>query len=396
MNRIRALRYLLWLVPSALASWVLLLVFMVGGMSVVVAGLGLVVVPWLVVGVRRWTDLHRRLAGSVLGVPIPARRQPRRGGPRQVVADDGTWRDLGWLVVQVPVGLVLGAVGLFLAATPVLTVFYMLSWWLRPGDDIRHLVAAAPIGDWGIGLGVSLVGYLLAAPLARLHASFTRAMLGRSPVEQLADRVDELTETRAGAVDAHGAELRRIERDLHDGTQARLVAIAMRAGIARQALADDPATAAELLRDVQDDAEAAMGELRTLIRTIYPPILTDRGLAGAMHALAAQSAVPTGVRLDDLGEVPAAVQAAAYFVVAEALTKVAKHSGASVANVTVSRSADRMYVTVTDDGDGGVVEDGGTGIVGVRRRVAALDGAVLVDSPMGGPTSITVELPCGS
>jgi signal transduction histidine kinase len=393
MNRFGALRYLLWLVPSAMASCLLVLVLVLAGMSVIVAGLGLVLVPLLVVGTRRWTDLHRRLAGPVLGVRIPPRGRPPRGGLRQVLADRTTWRDLGWLVVQVPVGLVLGTLGLFFAGTPVLTVGSMAFWWLRPADDLKHAFAGVPLLDWGIAIGITVAGYFLVVPLARLHASLTRGLLGRS----LADRVDELTETRAGAVDAHGAELRRIERDLHDGTQARLVAIAMRAGIARQALADDPVTAAALLRDVEDGAEAAMGELRTLIRSLYPPILADRGLAGALHALSAQSAVPTGVQLDDLGEVPAAVQAAAYFVVAEALTNVAKHSGASVANVAVSRSADRMYVTVTDDGRGGAAEDGGgTGIAGVRRRVAALDGAVLVDSPVGGPTSITVELPCGS
>jgi signal transduction histidine kinase len=204
--------------------------------------------------------------------------------------------------------------------------------------------------------------------------------------------VETLTETRAGAMNAHGAELRRIERDLHDGTQARLVAIAMRLGAVRESLDGDPETVARLLREAHEGTEEAMAELREVIRTIYPPILADRGLAGALAALGTRSA-----RLDigDLGTVPAAVEAVAYFTIAEALTNAAKHSQATRTTACVARVGDRLSIEVTDDGTGGADETLGTGIAGIRHRVLALDGTVRIHSPAGGPTTVTVSLLCG-
>ncbi|MEW9552402.1 sensor histidine kinase [Nonomuraea sp. NPDC050783] len=405
---VRDTAYLLCMLFTSLTSVLLLFLLAVAVGSTVVAGMGLVLAPLAVQVVRRWTDVHRALAGWVLGEQVPRRYRPLRGGigswMRQVVADRMTWRDLGWLAANAVVGLVAGAIGLFFAGTPPVTLFTMFFWWLAPVDDPLHMLMGTPVTSWsaalatGLGtLAVSVPSGVLVVPrAARLHAAMTRALIGRSTADELERRVEALTEARTGVIDAHGAELRRIERDLHDGTQARLVSIAMRLGMAKQALGDDPEVAARLIDDARIGAESAMGELRSILRTMYPPVLTDRGLGGAIHALAAQSGVPVQVDVEDLGLVSAPAEAATYFTIAEALTNAAKHSGASVARVTVHRTGDWLSTTVEDDGCGGVDETRGSGVVGIRRRIEALEGAVHIDSPHGGPTTIKVELPCGS
>lgn len=278
-------------------------------------------------------------------------------------------------------------------------------WWAFPADTrLRFLFTGVPLSGWGTALTLGTINFLVFAaltywmvpPLARLHARICVALLSPTAAERLAQRVDTLTETRSGAMNAHGAELRRIERDLHDGTQARLVAIAMRLGTVRESLDEVPETVARLLREAHEGTEEAMAELREVIRTIYPPILADRGLAGALAALGTQSAIAPRLEIGDLGTVPAAVEAVAYFTIAEALTNAAKHSRATRTTVRVARAGDRLSVEVTDDGIGGADETLGTGIAGIRHRVLALDGTVRVHSPMRRPTTITVSLPCGS
>jgi signal transduction histidine kinase len=210
----------------------------------------------------------------------------------------------------------------------------------------------------------------------------------------MAERIDVLTATRAGAVDQQAAELRRIERDLHDGAQARLVALAMDLGMARERLADDP-DAQHLVAGAHEQAKQAITELRDLARGIHPVVLTDRGLPAALATLAGASHIPVDLNVDT-GERPAAaVEAAAYFVVAEALTNANKHSGATRAVVRVVRDGPVLRVSVADDGAGGADRDG-TGLRGLRRRVEALDGVMAVASPPGGGTVVDVELPCGS
>ncbi|WP_244205775.1 sensor histidine kinase, partial [Streptomyces bobili] len=201
----------------------------------------------------------------------------------------------------------------------------------------------------------------------------------------------------ADAVAAHGAELRRIERDLHDGTQAHLVALSMRIGLARRAYQGDPEAARKLLSDAQDQAEDALLELRHVVRGIHPPILTDRGLVGAARALAASSGLRVAVQAEGLDggpRPPAAVEAAAYFVVAESLTNAAKYSGSGRAEVRLGRTRSGLGVQIRDEGRGGADESAGTGLLGMRRRVAALDGTMRVTSPVGGPTVVEVDLPC--
>jgi signal transduction histidine kinase len=212
---------------------------------------------------------------------------------------------------------------------------------------------------------------------------------------ELSERVETLTKTRRGALDVQSAELRRIERDLHDGAQARLVALSMQLGRAEQGLADKP-EAAELVRAARSEASAAIAELRDLARGIAPPVLADRGLPAAVEALGRRSPVPVTLEADLEQRPPAVIETAAYFVVAESLTNVAKHAPEAAATVRIGGGAESLRVEVSDDGPGGADAAAGTGLSGLRARVAALDGELRVSSPPGAGTTIEVELPCGS
>jgi signal transduction histidine kinase len=224
--------------------------------------------------------------------------------------------------------------------------------------------------------------------------ALARLLLG-SDAAELEERVEVLTETRAGAVDAAAAELQRIERDLHDGAQARLVALAMDLGMAEERFDRDPEGARELVEKARAEAKNALAELRDLARGMRPAMLAERGLDEAVRALAARASLATSVSVDAGGGVPPAVEAAAYFVVAEALTNASKHSGAARLSVRISREGDRLAVEVSDDGRGGA-SPAGSGLTGLRKRVEALDGTLRIASPPGGPTLLRAEIPCGS
>lgn len=401
----RACQYLLVGLPSAIATMLVIPLLLVSALASV-AGIGLVLFPRTVMGLRQWGEWHRRRAAALLDVPLVARRTalPKglRAQWRQLVDDREARRDIRWVPQQVLTGVPLGLVALLCVGGTLGTLVMLAFWPLLPDGQWQPLGVEAHGFATATGLGAvqcvaaAALTWWVTPPLARLHARVCVAALEPSAEEQLAERVDELTESRAGALDAHGSELRRIERDLHDGTQARLVAIAMRLGVAREELPDQSGPLAKLLQEAHEGAEEAMTELRDVIRTMYPPILADRGLEGALSAVAARSGVPAEVELGELGRLPAAVEAAAYFIVTESLTNVAKHSGATAARVRLTRDDGNLVIEITDDGIGGVDETLGSGIVGIRRRAAALDGTVLVSSPTGGPTAITAGLPCGS
>ncbi|MEJ8667842.1 histidine kinase [Streptomyces sp. MS1.AVA.1] len=351
-----------------------LLITAIGTVTVIGAWL----LPETVLLLRRITGAKRRLTAAWTGREIPEAYQvidgPLTERLRTAVRDPGTLTDLRWMAAY----YVYGAL----------------------------LVLALPL--WPVGLVVDGVGCGLLrrravvlpwiTRLADLEAGWSTSLLRPSPKALLAARVEQLTATRADAIAAHGAELRRIERDLHDGAQARLVALSMRIGLARRANDHDPGTARLLLDDAQEQAEQALTELRHVVRGIHPPILTDRGLVGAVRAPAAGAGVRVTVDMagleDDGPRAPAAVEAAAYFVVAEALTNVAKHSGSPTATVRIARMRRGLQVEVADRGHGGAAESSGSGLLGMRRRVAALDGTLRMSSPVGGPTVIEVELPC--
>jgi signal transduction histidine kinase len=230
--------------------------------------------------------------------------------------------------------------------------------------------------------------------LAALDVAVARALLGPTPA-YLARRVDELERSRARVVDAGEAERRRIERDLHDGTQQQLVSLGMTLGRAKARYAVEPGGIGELLDDAHQQAKDTVTDLRRMIRGLHPPVLTDRGLDAALSAIAVRCPVPVELTVDLDRRPPAAVEAIGYFVVAEALTNVAKHSAASAALVQVRREdLGPVWITVMDNGVGGAHPDHGTGLRGLADRVSAVDGQLSVDSPVGGPTVLTVELPC--
>jgi signal transduction histidine kinase len=248
----------------------------------------------------------------------------------------------------------------------------------------------------GVATGVALL--LGAPPLTRVVAAgdavVARWLLGPGRRAGMAARIGELETSRAGVVDAAETERRRIERDLHDGAQQRLVSLAMELGRARAKFGSDPEAAEAIVGQAHEQAKEALTELRNLVRGVHPPVLSDRGLDAALSGLAALSPVPVTVRVDLAERPPPAVEAIAYFVVAEALTNVAKHAKASRALVTVTRSGDLLNVAISDDGIGGA-SLAGRGLSGLAARAAGIDGRLLVTSPDGGPTVIEAVLPCG-
>ncbi|MEV7775554.1 histidine kinase [Kitasatospora sp. NPDC086791] len=246
--------------------------------------------------------------------------------------------------------------------------------------------------------GAAIVVGVLVAPFAvRAHAEVARRVLdqdGRATHAQLTRRVARLTETRADAVGNQAAELRRIERDLHDGAQARLVAIGMTLGTIEHLMDTDQTAARELLAEARQSSARALQELRDLVRGIHPPVLAERGLGDAVRALALDSALPTEVLVSLPDRPPAPVEAAVYFSVCELLANAAKHSGADQVWVDILYRAGSLRVTVTDDGVGVADPGRGTGLRGIEKRLGTFDGVLAIDSTSGGPTTITLELPC--
>jgi len=239
------------------------------------------------------------------------------------------------------------------------------------------------------GFPLTVAGLYGVALLAGAQAEFAGWLL--APARPRPE-VEELTRSRGRLVDAFEAERRRIERDLHDGTQQRLVSLAMNLGMARSALADGPAR--DVVAAAHDEAVAALTELREFVRGLHPAVLNDRGLDAAVSGVAARAPIPVRVTVDVAPRCSPTIEAIAYFTVSEALTNVAKHAAATRAAVVLSRAGDLLTITVTDDGRGGARVEAGGGLGGLAQRAGAVDGTMTVHSPAGGPTTLTVELPC--
>ncbi len=391
----------------AVLNFPLLCLWLVALALTPVAGVGMVALPFMTWLVRARTDLARRLAGGA-GVMIARPYAPRPvkalpGGWRRykwILTDPATWRDLAWLVPGAVVGIVLGVVGLALPAYG-LEGITLLPLWLYLGVDWYGYGLFWPIESFSQGLlslpqGVVFLALgLVAAPWLRwTDARFAKLFLAPTRAAELRLRVAHLTESRADTVDAQAAELRRIERDLHDGAQARLVSLGMTIGLAEELLDNDPAAARKLLAEARESSGSALLELRDLVRGIHPPVLAERGLDGAVRALVLSLPVPISVEIDLPGRPDTPVESAAYFVLAEALTNVVRHSGAHTAAVTIQHADDRLLMVVLDDGNGGADPGAGSGLRGMERRLAAFDGTMTLSSPPGGPTVVTVELPC--
>jgi len=221
-----------------------------------------------------------------------------------------------------------------------------------------------------------------------------RVLLRPEPDAALAGRVEQLTRARADAVDSAAAELRRVERDLHDGAQARLVALGMSLRAAEHLIPASPQAAVALVAEAREASSRALTELRNLVRGIYPPVLADRGLGEAVRALALDTPLRTETDIVLPGRLDAPVESACYFAVAEALTNAVKHSGARQAQVRIRHARGMLRVEVTDDGCGGADPARGGGLAGIERRLGSFDGILAVSSPPGGPTMIVMEVPC--
>ncbi len=366
----------------------------------------------LFLAVPALTGMHRHRLRVTAGVEIPA--QPavqRRWSAAGMLASarwPATWRQLGYHLVAAPV-LAVGAAVAFAAWLAGICFAPVYAYaWLAPGLLSRDQSSPAPgyiLQRLGIPMDVYLTvggfALLAAAPwltaaVAALDARAARALLGPSRAEELEHRVEHLTQTRTGAVDAADAERRRLERDLHDGTQQRLVALAMNLGLAR-VQAETAEQAHQALAEAHEDAKAALAELRNLIRGLHPAVLEDRGLDAALSGIAARLPIPVRLTVDlprPQDRLPATIEAVAYFVVSEGLTNVTKHAQASQAEVVVQRAGGRLHIIVSDDGVGGADPSRGTGLAGLAKRAASVDGTFEIASPPGGPTLITVDLPC--
>jgi signal transduction histidine kinase len=382
-----------------------LLVLTVLAIAFIPLGIGIVLVPVVLQAMRMLANTQRAWAAEWSGVPIPVpyRPEPERNGPfrrlKWLLTDPATWRDLLWTVVNIPVGLVLGILpgallvygleGILVAPWLGQITFY--GW-----GPFWPLEAWGPVGIMApmvLGALLTVVAVPAGRRILKGHALFSQSLL--SPARTaLTERVRELTETRSETVDASAAELRRIERDLHDGAQARLVALSMNIGLAEELMKHDPKAAGELLAEARSASGQALTELRDLVRGIHPPVLAERGLDGAVRALALSVPLPVDVSIELPGRPGAPVESAAYFAVAEMLANIVKHSGSGRAWIQVEYSAGRLVMMVGDDGVGGADPSKGSGMRGIERRLAAFDGTMAVTSPAGGPTIVTMELPC--
>jgi signal transduction histidine kinase len=370
-----------------------------------VIGAGLVIarflVPGALLGIRRLASLTRRLAGEWCGVPIAeAYRPPAGSGPRRLsltgrlgwlLTDQATWRDLLWLTVNLLAGWVVAAASAAIMAVGLVAFI---------GPELLRTIPppAFPGNSAGtlIVLGVAIISAgLLAAPwLLRSYGLLASSMLAPAGNAELALRVRQLSQTRTEALDTGAAEIRRIERDLHDGAQARLVAMGMTLDAAGRIIDTNPVAARALLYEARDASVKALAELRDLVRGIHPPVLADRGLADAIRALALDSPLRIELAGELAGRPPAPVESAAYFAVCELLANVSKHAEARQTWIDIRQTDEMLRIGVTDNGRGGADPARGSGLSGIERRLAPFDGILAVSSPPGGPTAVTMEIPC--
>ncbi len=312
--------------------------------------------------------------------------------------DPATWRDFLFLMLRMPIGIVTftvtvatWAIALGLLCSPIAFVFGVFQLNIGPlyydGPVAMSLATLA-------GVVMTIVAFGITRGLVRLEAVLASALLDASP-DELRRRVTDLASSRTRSMSAADQERRRLERDLHDGAQQRMVSLAMTLGLAQQKLATNPEQGARLVAEAHEEAKRALQDLRDLARGLHPAVLTDHGLEAALPALAARCPIPTRVDVEVSPRPAPAVESAAYFVVAEALTNVARHSQATSVQVTARRTQDLLTIEVRDDGTGGAQLSPGGGLAGLTDRVEALDGRLTMVSPDGGPTVLNVEIPCG-
>jgi len=371
-------------------------------LPVVIVGVPMMLVVLALSWVAGYVERARVWALLGVHIPVPAPPPPDQPLWRRTLFDFRLWRALGHMFAISIWGLCVGSGVAFLLCVAIALAFLPAYAFLLPEGGVHMPWNAQAESLWWlplfavIGIAGMVVIPLLARGLVIVDILLARHLLGpvgREEVERLEERVEALTQTRVATVDSVEVERRRIERDLHDGPQQRLVAIAMDLGMARERLDRDPDGARELLDKAHSASKEAITEMRQVARGIHPPVLTDRGLDAALSALAARSPVPVQVKVDVPVRPTPTLEAIAYFCVSEALTNVAKHSRATAARVDVRVAGGRLEVHVSDNGAGGADETLGTGLRGLGDRVRSVDGTISVSSPPGGPTAVVVRLP---
>jgi signal transduction histidine kinase len=406
----------LWLSGKPFAAGIFLLLSFVLGLfwfitlvTLISLGFGLAItfigLPLLAATAVLWTwgaRAERWRVGVVTGVPIdqPYRQLPE--GPllrrlRAFATDPPVWRDLGYLLLLFPLGIIEFVVLMLCIFVPLGMLMQPLHYlWTVSNPALAGRGYVPPLAEVivlpFVGVAaLAVVPYVLIGVM-RGHAVLARALLGPTR-EELTARVDELTESRSRMMDAALTERRRIERDLHDGAQQRLVALSMELGMAKIKFDSDPAAARALVDEAHREAKLAMAEIRNLVQGIHPAVLTDRGLDAALSSLAGRCPVPVAVDVELDRRLPEVVESAAYFFVSEALTNVAKHSVATEAYIYVRQVGGTLVVEVSDNGLGGAEAANGTGLAGLADRIAALDGRLTVESPAGRGTRLRAEIP---
>ncbi|MDX6331314.1 MAG: hypothetical protein QOI83_3697 [Streptomycetaceae bacterium] len=410
----REFLYLLLNLPMGIVGFVYAVTMLSLGAGLLVTFLGVPVLGALLAGCRGVGIVERARARKLLrhDVPEPARTPGRGQGFMAWLGaqfrSGVSWRHVLYCLAHFPWGIFsfVLSVSLFWYGWGAFT--YPLWKWVFPaylGQPGLQLYGDGHGRSWyldspldqlatsGIGLVVVLGTPWVIRGMAYVDRGLVSGLLGPAGPTALATRVTELESDRGVVVDTAAADLRRIERDLHDGAQARLVALAMDLGLAKEKLTEDPEAAAKMVGEAHGEVKLALQELRDLARGIHPAVLTDRGLDAALSSLAARCTVPVSVEVDLPARPVPAIEGIAYFTVSELLQNVSKHSGGSRATVDVWRAADRLMIHVSDNGRGGASAHAGSGLAGLTERLGAVDGVLAVDSPPGGPTRIAAELP---
>ena len=396
--------HLLLNLPLGIVYFVLLVtgVSLGAGLLITLIGIPILIgTGWMV---RTLGNIERARMNGFLGTTL---RDPYRPAASEtgwiarlfaIGKDPATWRDFLFLMLRLPMGtftfivsVATWSAALGLLASPISYWFGMFR--LQFGDWIFDGPVAVMIATFA-GVLMTLLAFGITRGLARLEAVLAAALLDASP-DELRRRVADLASSRTRSMSAADEERRRLERDLHDGAQQRMVSLAMTLGLAQQKLATNPEQGARLVSEAHEEAKRALQDLRDLARGLHPAVLTDHGLEAALPALAARCPIPTRVDVAVSPRPIPAVESAAYFVVSEALTNVARHSQAASVQVTARREQDVLTIEVRDDGPGGARVVPGGGLAGLTDRVEALDGRLTVTSPGGGPTVVRVEIPCG-
>ncbi|MEV0121047.1 sensor domain-containing protein [Streptomyces sp. NPDC050703] len=402
--------YTLLSLPIGITAFAFAVTMLSLGAGLLITFVGIPVLAAALAGCRGFGVLERTRARTLLDLDIasPEPLRPRTRGAFSVVGavlkSGASWRHVLYSLLLMPWSIFSFAVAVVFWSYGWMMLTYPLWFWLFPlyggqggiqlYGDTHHSVYLDNPFEIGVtaatGLLVTLATPWILRALTTVDRVLVAGLLGPS---RLASRVVELESDRGVVVDTAAADLRRIERDLHDGAQARLVALAMDLGLAKEKLAEDPEAAARMVDEAHGEVKVALQELRDLARGIHPAVLTDRGLSAALSSLAARCTVPVQVEVDLAARPAAAIEGIAYFTVSELLQNISKHSRATRGSVDVWRSDDRLMLQVVDNGTGGADISAGSGLAGLAERLDAVDGILVVDSPQGGPTSVTAELP---